>query len=169
MPARRRPPGVHDAQRPHRRDGGDHRLLAGDAAATGRPASARSPPVPASKAVAGSRCREEGQGPGHDHAGRVLQGRTGALELPHDRPDAHHVRFLPAMHEAAGRSAGEGDRDSRSTSTEASAPPARATAPSGRRWPASSARNRRRSNPNSSTAWCRNRIRPSPSSSATRP
>ena len=44
----------------------------------------------------------------------------------------------------------------------------RATAPSGRRWPASSARNRRRSSPNSSTAWCRSRTRPSRSSWATR-
>ena len=53
------------------------------------------------------------EGPGDDDARRVLQGRPGPLELAHDRPDAHHLRLLPALHEAAGRPAREGDRRSR--------------------------------------------------------
>ena len=47
--------------------------------------------------------REEVQGPGDDRAGRVLQGRPRPLEFAHDRADAHHLRLLPALHEAAGR------------------------------------------------------------------
>ena len=150
---RRRPSGIHDAQRPHRRHGRADRLLAGDPGTTGR--ACRRPcrrPVPASEHVAGSRRREEGQGSGDDHDRRVLQGRARALELAHHRADAHHLRLLPALHQAAGRSARQGDRRSRSTCSAASAPPARATAPSAPRWPASSARSRRRSIPRSSTS-----------------
>ena len=109
-PGRRRPPGVHDAQRPHRRRRRDHRLLASDPATTGRRASTCGTASPGQQAVAGSRRREEGQGPGDDDARRVLQGRARALELAHDRPDAHHLRLLPALHEAAGRPARQGDR-----------------------------------------------------------
>ena len=54
--------------------------------------------------------REEVQGPGDDRAGRVLQGRPRPLEFAHDRADAHHLRLLPALHEAAGRPAGQGHR-----------------------------------------------------------
>ena len=50
------------------------------------------------------------EGAGVDDRGRVLQGGPGAVELPHDRPDAHHLRFLPAGHEAARRPAGQGDQ-----------------------------------------------------------
>ena len=50
------------------------------------------------------------EGPGDDPGRRVLQGRPGPLELAHDRADAHHLRLLPALHQAAGRPAREGDR-----------------------------------------------------------
>ena len=113
-------------------------------------------------ALARPRRREEVEGPGDDDDRRVLQGRARALELAHDRPDAHHLRLLPALHEAAGRSAREGDRRSRCTSSAASARPARATAPSAPRSPASSARSRRPSSPRSSTASRRSPIRAFP-------
>ena len=54
--------------------------------------------------------REEVQRPGDDRAGGVLQGRPRPLEFAHDRADAHHLRLLPALHEAAGRPTGEGHR-----------------------------------------------------------
>ena len=50
------------------------------------------------------------QRPGDDPGRRVLQGGTWPLELAHDRADAHHLRFLPALHQAAGRPAGPGHR-----------------------------------------------------------
>ena len=34
----------------------------------------------------------------------------GPVELAHHRPDAHHLRLLPALHQAAGRPARQGDR-----------------------------------------------------------
>ena len=67
--------------------------------------AARRPP-----GLAGPRGREEVEGAGDDDARRVLQGRARALELAHHRPDAHHLRLLPALHEAAGRPAREGHR-----------------------------------------------------------
>ena len=60
--------------------------------------------------VARPGCRQEVQGPGDDRGGRVLQGRPRPLELAHDRADAHHLRLLPALHEAAGGPAGAGHR-----------------------------------------------------------
>ena len=47
--------------------------------------------------------REEVQGPGDDHARGVLQGGPRPFEFAHDRADAHHLRLLPALHEAARR------------------------------------------------------------------
>ena len=60
--------------------------------------------------VPGPERGQEGQGPGDDRARRVLQGRPRPLELAHHRADADHLRLLPALHEAARRPAGEGDR-----------------------------------------------------------
>ena len=74
---RHRPSGVHDAQRPHRRHGRTHRLLPADAAAAGGPAASCLTAGSGQQGVAGPRCREEGQGSGHDHSGRVLQGGPG--------------------------------------------------------------------------------------------
>ena len=45
---------------------------------------------------------------------RVLQGRPRPLEFAHDRADAHHLRLLPALHEAAGRPTGARPPGSRS-------------------------------------------------------
>ena len=45
------------------------------------------------------------QGPGDDPGRRVLQGGPRPLELAHDRADAHHLRLLPALRQAAGRPA----------------------------------------------------------------
>jgi len=36
-----------------------------------------------------------------DHSGRVLQGRPRPFEFAHGRADAHHLRLLPAVREAA--------------------------------------------------------------------
>ena len=58
-------------------------------------------------ALAGPECREEGEGPGVDDRGRVLQGGPRPFELAHDWSDAHHLRFLPARHQAAGRQTGK--------------------------------------------------------------
>ncbi len=116
------------------------------APASGAPAARR----PA--AVRRPRRREEGQRAGDDDARRVLQGRARAVELAHDRPDAHHLRLLPALHEAAGRPARQGDRAEGAPVRQPERHRARATAPSARRWPASSARSRRRSIRCSSTA-----------------
>ena len=55
------------------------------------------------------RRRQEVQGAGDDPGGRVLQGGPRSLELAHHRADADHLRFLSALHEAAGRSTGAGD------------------------------------------------------------
>ena len=52
------------------------------------------------------------EGPGADDRGRVLQGGPGPFQLAHDWPDAHHLRFLPASHQAAGRQARHGDEAS---------------------------------------------------------
>ena len=69
-----------------------------------RPRAAAPPPAADGAAlVARPRRREEGQGAGDDDARRVLQGRARAVELAHHRPDAHHLRLLPALHEAARR------------------------------------------------------------------
>ena len=54
--------------------------------------------------------REEIQRPGDDRAGGVLQSRPRPFEFAHDRADAHHLRLLPALHEAARRPTGEGHR-----------------------------------------------------------
>ena len=61
-------------------------------------------------AVARPQRREGIEGPGDDPGRRVLQGRPRPLELAHDRADAHHLRLLPALHQAAGRPARQGDR-----------------------------------------------------------
>ena len=60
-------------------------------------------------ALSGPECREEGKGPGADDPGRVLQSGPGPVEFAHDRPDAHHLRFLPALHEAAGGQTRQGN------------------------------------------------------------
>ena len=54
--------------------------------------------------------RETVQGPGDDRGRGVLQGGSRPLEFAHDRTDAHHLRLLPALHEAAGRPTRQGDR-----------------------------------------------------------
>ena len=54
-------------------------------------------------------CREEGEGARADDGGRVLQGGARTFQLAHDRSDAHHLRFLPASHQAAGRQTRQGD------------------------------------------------------------
>ena len=55
---------------------------------------------------------KKGQGPVLTIGRRVLQGGPGAFELAHDRSDAHHLRFLPASHETAGRQTRHGDEAS---------------------------------------------------------
>ena len=57
---------------------------------------------------------KKSKGPVMTVAGRVLQGRPRPLEFAHDRADAHHLRLLPALHEAAGRPTGARPPDSRS-------------------------------------------------------
>ena len=65
---------------------------------------AQAPPQPAAaRSVARPRRRQEVQGAGDDDDRRVLQGRARAVELAHDRADAHHLRLLPALHQAAAR------------------------------------------------------------------
>ena len=54
--------------------------------------------------------REKVQRPGDDGGGGVLQGRPRPFEFAHDRADAHHLRLLPALHQAAGRPTRQGDR-----------------------------------------------------------
>ena len=66
----------------------------------------------AAAALCGPGCREEGAGAGVDDRGRVLQGGPGAFQLAHDWSDAHHLRFLPASHQTAGRQTGQGDEAS---------------------------------------------------------
>ena len=73
------------------------------------------PAVPASSVSPDLDVVKKSQGAGDDDARRVLQGRPRTVELAHDRPDAHHLRLLPALHEAAGGSAREGHRASRCT------------------------------------------------------
>ena len=107
---------------------------------TAAQATSAPPVAPKVRPVRGSRRRQEVQGAGHDDARGVLQGRPGAVELAHDRADADHLRLLSALHEAAGRPAGQGHGAAACTCSAASAPPARATAPSAPRSPASSAR-----------------------------
>ena len=57
-------------------------------------------------------CREEVERTGADDRRRVLQGGARAVQLAHDWSDAHHLRFLSAMHQAAGRQARHGRRSS---------------------------------------------------------
>ena len=84
-------------------------MLPGHAAAGGR-ASTGATRGAGQQAVARARRRQEGEGARDDDARGVLQGRSRALELAHDWPDAHHLRLLSTLHEAARRSAREGDR-----------------------------------------------------------
>ena len=76
-------------------------VLTGCSAATPQQQAAAPPPAPPAaagqQAVAGARRRQEVEGAGDDDARRVLQGRARAFELAHDRPDAHHLRLLPAL------------------------------------------------------------------------
>ena len=53
---------------------------------------------------------KKSKGPVMTVVGRVLQGRPRPLEFAHHRADAHHLRLLPALHEAAGRPTGAGHR-----------------------------------------------------------
>ena len=110
-PRRHRPPFVPHAQRRHRRGGGDdrHHLDARSARRAGREGSGQQPKLGATHLARPGR-REEVQRPGDDRAGRVLQGRPRPLEFAHHRADAHHLRLLPALHEAAGRPTGAGHR-----------------------------------------------------------
>ena len=89
------------------------------------------------KAAARSRpeCREEGPGAGADDRGRVLQGGAGTFELAHDRPDAHHLRFLPASQPNCPPTNSPRRLSFRSTCSAVSARPARDTARSAPRWP----------------------------------
>ena len=66
----------------------------------------------AAAALCGLECREEGAGAGVDDRGRVLQGGPGPFQLAHDWSDAHHLRFLPAGHQTAGRQTRQGDEAS---------------------------------------------------------
>ena len=112
---RLRPPEVHHAQRCHFRGRGADRLFAiGDrkqgAPADRRHAASRGQAVsPRRTAVRRPERGEERAGPGDDGGGRVLQGGAGPLELAHDRPDAHYLRLLPAVHEAPGGPARQSD------------------------------------------------------------
>ena len=65
---------------------------------------------PPSRSRRGPQGREEVQGSGDDHPRGVLQGGTGPVELAHHRSDADHLRLLSALHQAAGRHAGQGHR-----------------------------------------------------------
>ncbi len=57
-------------------------------------------------------CREEGAGARADDGGRVLQSGARTIEFAHDWSDAHHLRFLPASHQTAGRQTRQGDEAS---------------------------------------------------------
>ena len=110
-PRRGGSPGVPDAQRRDRCGRRARRVCSPDTRADGQ----QSHPSPGSQGrrqpgLAGSRGQEGHQGTGDDHDRRVLQGRSRAVEFPHDRADAHHLRLLPTVHEAAGRPARQGDR-----------------------------------------------------------
>ena len=76
-------------------------VIGATAVITGRTISARRRTTAAATAPPplspGSRRRQEVQRARDDHDRRVLQGRPGPLELAHDRPDADHLRFLPAL------------------------------------------------------------------------
>ena len=96
--------------------------------------------------------REEGEGPRDDDGGRVLQSRAGPIELTHDRPDAHYLRFLPALHQAAGGPTRQGNRAQGSLVSAASAPRAKGTARSAPRLRGWSGRSRQPLIPRFSTA-----------------
>ncbi len=72
-------------------------------------AAAATPASPSGAAVRRPERGEERAGAGDDGGRRVLQGGAGPLELAHDRADAHYLRLLPAVHEAAGGSTRKGD------------------------------------------------------------
>ena len=67
---------------------------------------------PDTAALAGPERGAERERAGADDRGRVLQGGPGPFQLAHDWPDAHHLRFLPASHQTAGRQARQGDEAS---------------------------------------------------------
>ncbi len=105
---RRRPPDVHDAQRRHRLGRGHHGLHADREAADCRGLGAAA--CRAQGRLAGPRRQEADEGAGDDDDRGVLQGGPGPVELAHDRPDADHLRLLPALHEAAEGEARPGHR-----------------------------------------------------------
>ena len=105
-----------------------------------QPQAGSAPPLSADLDVV-----KKGKGPGADDRGRVLQSGPGPFELAHDRPDAHHLRFLPAMHASCRPTNSPRRRSFRSTCSEASARPARDTARNGPRWRDWSEKSRRRS------------------------
>ena len=96
--------------------------------------------------------REERARAGDDDAGRVLQGGAGPLELAHHRADAHHLRFLPALHQAAGGPTREGDGAQGAPVRQPQRHRAKGTAPSAPRSRGWSARSRPPSIPRSSTS-----------------
>jgi hypothetical protein len=93
-----RPPCLHDEER-HDGRGRGPRGQRPQRAPRRRPRRRRPPPSEAPKSPQ-PRCREEVEGTGDDRPRGVLQGRSRALELAHDRADAHHLRLLSALHEA---------------------------------------------------------------------
>ena len=113
------------------------------------PPAAAAPAAAAAAPLSPAGCRpergDEGKGAGADDRGRVLQGGPWPVQLAHDRSDAHHLRFLPAGHQAAGRQARRRRRSSRSTCSGASARRARDTARNEPRSPGWSGKNRQRS------------------------
>ena len=79
------------------------------------PPAAEAPPAAAcARGPVGCRPErgDEGKGAGVDDRGRVLQGGPGPVQLAHDWSDAHHLRFLPARHQTAGRQTRQGDEAS---------------------------------------------------------
>ena len=107
--------------------------------------AAKAPPLGSGGGRSEPECREEIQGSGDDPGRRILQSRAGTVLVAHDRPDADHLRFLPARGQTAGRPTWPRRPRSRCICSAASAPPARGMARSGRRWPVLSDMSRRRS------------------------
>ena len=116
--------------------------------------------------VAEPGAQQDIEGARDDPGRRVLQGGARALLVAHHRADADHLRFLPALHQAAAGAARSGDGAEGPSVRQPVARPARAMAPSAPRSPGSSARSRRRSTRPSSTRWRQSRTRSSRSSSA---
>ena len=80
-------------------------------ASTGRSACRSPPATPAPPLSEELHVAPKSEGADPHDSRRILQSRSRALELPHHRTDAHHLRLLSALQQAARRSARQGDRN----------------------------------------------------------